>query len=619
MKKSASLFLLFVLLTSLCTAQDWDMVWQNKPPVGTPNHPNAWMLQQASYTGLAYDPGRDVLYVVNPAICQAGLVSYPCPQVHIWNPETGAVTASIGIGGKLDTDTSVIKGGHDNGKFALYRIDLDEEGRIFACNVVAPIWGDCIPGPPPNCDQKYLNQGPFRIYRWNTPASPPELVYETPGQGDMLFAMWGTSFDVVGRRHLVNGVWRDSARIFVSGGQVGSRINDEINVFAAGGTSSPSFPYTLALRMPFIPSGTNFAGGGIAATGSTLTSPVWASDIAAQTTIVAQRQDAAAPVPQSYPALGAYNIPSALAGDGGPLRFVPMSASNLPYLIVADQHPFGGISVQNMNTSVRAITISGTTGILWPPTKTPSLGTNTFDQLGGVNNYITDVAYKIWVNPANGNRHLQVFVLMSNNGIASYRTKIPMPVPVELSQFSASRTETSVELRWETAQESNNYGFEIQRRFSRNAQWERIGFVPGNGTTSSAVEYRYLDPLTEGHFVNGSVEYRLKQTDFDGASMYSPVIEVVTPSVLESAALGQNYPNPFNPATTISYTLHQDGFVRLTVYNGAGVEMRTLVDEQQSAGSYTVPFDAPGLPSGVYSYRLNVNGAISERRMMLTK
>lgn len=83
--------------------------------------------------------------------------------------------------------------------------------------------------------------------------------------------------------------------------------------------------------------------------------------------------------------------------------------------------------------------------------------------------------------------------------------------------------------------------------------------------------------------------------------------------------LAQNYPNPFNPVTQIEYTIPREDFVHLTVYNLAGQVVQCLVAEAQSAGSYRVCFDASGLPSGMYLYRLAMGNQIKTRKLMLLK
>lgn len=80
--------------------------------------------------------------------------------------------------------------------------------------------------------------------------------------------------------------------------------------------------------------------------------------------------------------------------------------------------------------------------------------------------------------------------------------------------------------------------------------------------------------------------------------------------------LAQNYPNPFNPATQIRYSLPEQAQVRLDVYNTLGQRVKSLVDENQGAGSYEISFDATALSSGLYIYRIQA-GAFSESRSML--
>ena len=83
--------------------------------------------------------------------------------------------------------------------------------------------------------------------------------------------------------------------------------------------------------------------------------------------------------------------------------------------------------------------------------------------------------------------------------------------------------------------------------------------------------------------------------------------------------LQQNYPNPFNPSTTIKYSIPEDGFVKLAVYNMLGEEVATIVSNVQKAGRYEVNFNASGLSSGVYVYRIEAANYTASKKLMLMK
>ncbi len=97
--------------------------------------------------------------------------------------------------------------------------------------------------------------------------------------------------------------------------------------------------------------------------------------------------------------------------------------------------------------------------------------------------------------------------------------------------------------------------------------------------------------------------------------------QVVTADLSTPAtfALEQNYPNPFNPSTNISYSIPNNSFVTLKVYDMLGNEVATLVNEDKEAGNYQVTFDASALSNGVYFYRLQANGFDITKKMILMK
>ena len=83
--------------------------------------------------------------------------------------------------------------------------------------------------------------------------------------------------------------------------------------------------------------------------------------------------------------------------------------------------------------------------------------------------------------------------------------------------------------------------------------------------------------------------------------------------------LSQNYPNPFNPSTVINYHVSANSHVTLKIYNLLGVVVRTLVDERQSPGNYSSPFEAKDLPSGIYFYKLEAGQFTQVKKMILVK
>lgn len=197
-------------------------------------------------------------------------------------------------------------------------------------------------------------------------------------------------------------------------------------------------------------------------------------------------------------------------------------------------------------------------------------------------------------------------------------------VPVELASFTASVNGNNVLLNWVTVSEVNNRGFEIERASSLPAGkagstsplqgWEKIGFVNGNGTTTEMKFYSFIDNYVDV----GSYLYRLKQIDFNGTFGYSKTIEaeIVNP---ENYELSQNFPNPFNPNTVIVYHLPIIGAVTLKVFDILGNEVATLVDEYKPAGSYEVEFNASGLSSGIYFYKLHSGSFIETKKMILLR
>ncbi len=251
-------------------------------------------------------------------------------------------------------------------------------------------------------------------------------------------------------------------------------------------------------------------------------------------------------------------------------------------------------------------------------TPTPANGTIDVDFPGGnvVNSFPGSVQLRIQTT---GNVTLGSYTItVQGNGPSDvppvHRRTISLDVivPVELVSFSANTDKNDVILTWFTATETNNSGFEVQRK--TNDEYESIAFVEGNGTTTETQDYLFRDK----NLLSETYTYRLKQMDFDGSFAYSDEVEIdiQQPDVFY---LGQNYPNPFNPSTVIKYSVPADGNVSLKVYDVLGNEVSSLVDEFKQAGTFDVSFDGSNLSSGVYYYRLTAGEMTTTKKLMLTK
>jgi hypothetical protein len=189
-------------------------------------------------------------------------------------------------------------------------------------------------------------------------------------------------------------------------------------------------------------------------------------------------------------------------------------------------------------------------------------------------------------------------------------------LPVEMTSFTATMLNTNnALLTWSTATEVNNRGFEIERRTEKSSMWTSIGFVAGAGVSNVNQKYSYQDViLTSGVYV-----YRIKQIDNDGAFKYSASTQVDA-GVSKGLELVNNYPNPFNPTTELRFSVPENGYATLKVYNVLGQEVATLFDGVAEAGHYiTMTFNAGNIASGVYFSRLQYNGKSMIQRMLLMK
>ncbi len=204
------------------------------------------------------------------------------------------------------------------------------------------------------------------------------------------------------------------------------------------------------------------------------------------------------------------------------------------------------------------------------------------------------------------------------NGALLYVNTNGTLIPVELTSLTVTASGNNVLLAWSTATETNNRGFEVQRK-TLGENFSTAGFIEGKGTTTKTQNYSF----TDSRLAVGKYTYRLKQIDFDGTAEYSSSVEIEV-GLPTKFGLEQNYPNPFNPSTIINFSLAIDAAVTLKVYDLLGQEIHSFINTEMKAGYHSYKFDASKLSSGIYLYQLTAKGIngvrfTNTKKMILTK
>jgi hypothetical protein len=186
-------------------------------------------------------------------------------------------------------------------------------------------------------------------------------------------------------------------------------------------------------------------------------------------------------------------------------------------------------------------------------------------------------------------------------------------IPVELISFSARLIGKEILLSWETASESDNYGFEVERS-TKSCTWQVIGFVPGQGSTTTPQHYVFQDKKIGV----GTYNYRLKQIDYDGSFVYSTIVQaIVAPP--QQFSLGQNFPNPFNLTTFIPFDLPEKLSIKFTLYNVLGEIVDVIATGDYSAGHHQVSFNTRNLGAGLYFYKLEAKDFVAVKKLLILK
>lgn len=201
----------------------------------------------------------------------------------------------------------------------------------------------------------------------------------------------------------------------------------------------------------------------------------------------------------------------------------------------------------------------------------------------------------------------------NNSRVVGYQASSALPV--ELVAFDGVWDSRAVVLRWTTASETNNAGFDVQQYVVSPGHWRTIGFIEGHGTTVEAQTYQYRVEAS----ATGSLRFRLKQVDFDGTFAYSPIVELRIEQPVQTT-LAPAYPNPFNPTIRLTFSVASTDRVSLRVYDALGREVALLFDDVATDGvSHTVLFQGHGLASGLYHAVLHTSDQLQTQTLWLVK
>ncbi|MDG5765985.1 family 16 glycosylhydrolase [Balneolales bacterium ANBcel1] len=178
-----------------------------------------------------------------------------------------------------------------------------------------------------------------------------------------------------------------------------------------------------------------------------------------------------------------------------------------------------------------------------------------------------------------------------------------------------------VPVLFKVEQQNGDEEYEVAVSTTTSEEWEELTWdMSGADATIEWDLITLIFDLQDGQIGDGSADFTWYFDDLhvSGVEVPTSVGDPLTQTP-DQLTLAQNYPNPFNPATTISFSLPESAHASLAVYNLLGQRVALLKDEHLASGQYSVTFDASGLSSGTYIYRLQAGDMQLTRSLTLVK
>ncbi len=142
-----------------------------------------------------------------------------------------------------------------------------------------------------------------------------------------------------------------------------------------------------------------------------------------------------------------------------------------------------------------------------------------------------------------------------------------------------------------------------------------FNYAVGNGNDTAYLTLQFLFSNRSADSIQVGAFFLIDDIELSGATRLEPIDDPVPGKI----NLSQNYPNPFNPVTNIEFGIPESGPVSLNVFNMLGEKVAEIVNDQLSAGKYSVQWNAGFLPSGTYIYKLETPKGIENKRLLLIK